>query len=234
MKRLLIIEDDPAIMAGLIDSLKSEHYVVLTARDGERGFESAQTENLDLILLDLMLPKKNGEEVCRDLRAKGIKTPIIVLTSKSQELDKVVLLELGADDYVTKPFSVREVLARIKAILRRTGEHQKTIVNFSFGDKHVDFKKQEMSRSNGEIIVLGNKELKILQYFAEHEGEVVSRDTLLEEVWGYEAFPTTRTVDNYILSLRKKIEDNPAEPRHLLTMHAAGYKFMQNPPEIQQ
>lgn len=231
MKRILIIEDDPAIMAGLIDSLKSEHYEVLTARDGERGFASACSENLDLILLDLMLPKKNGEEVCRDLRAQGINTPIVILTSKNQELDKVLLLELGADDYITKPFSVREILARIKAILRRTGEHQKSIESFTFADKHVDFKKQEVCRENGEIIVLGSKELKILQYFAEHEGEVISRDALLEEVWGYDAFPTTRTVDNYILALRKKIEDDPAEPRHILTMHAAGYKFIQNPPE---
>ncbi|KAA3620113.1 MAG: DNA-binding response regulator [Calditrichaeota bacterium] len=229
MKRILIIEDDPAIMAGLVESLKSEHFEVLTARDGVRGFETARSENLDLILLDLMLPQKNGEEVCRDLRAQGVRTPILILTSKSQELDKVLLLELGADDYVTKPFSVREVLARINAILRRTGEHQKSLETYAFGNFQVDFKKQEISRKDGEIVTLGNKELHILQYFAEHEGEVVSRDDLLEEVWGYDAFPTTRTVDNYILSLRKKIEKDPAEPQHVLTIHAAGYKFVKNP-----
>ncbi|MCA9731601.1 MAG: response regulator transcription factor [Deferribacteres bacterium] len=229
MKRILIIEDDPAIMAGLVESLKSEHYEVLTARDGQRGYDTACTENIDLILLDLMLPQKNGEEVCRDLRARGVRTPIVILTSKSQELDKVLLLELGADDYVTKPFSVREILARIKAILRRTGEHQKSLDSFSFADFHVDFKKQEVRRSSGEIIQLGVKEMKILQYFAEHEGEVVSRDDLLENVWGYEAFPTTRTVDNYMLSLRKKVEINPADPQHILTVHAVGYKFVKVP-----
>ena len=226
MKRILIIEDDPAIMAGLVESFKSEHYDVLSARDGQRGFETAKSENLDVIILDLMLPQKNGEEVCRDLRAHGVATPIIILTSKSQELDKVLLLELGADDYVTKPFSVRELQARVKAILRRSAEHSKSLDSYSFADIFVDFKKQEVTRKNGETIQLGVKELKILQHFAEHEGEVVSRDQLLDEVWGYEAFPTTRTVDNYILTLRKKIEDDPANPKHVLTVHAAGYKFV--------
>lgn len=225
MKTVLVVEDDPSIMRGLVDALTQEHFTVLSADDGERGYQMAKRENIDLIILDLMLPKKNGEEVCRDLRKDGVSTPILMLTSKKEETDKVLGLELGADDYVTKPFSLRELLSRIKALLRRKVELKKEIDEYTFGNVHVDFKKQEAVK-NKRPLKLSAKEFEVLKYFIQHEGEVVTRDMLLDEVWGYETFPTTRTVDNYILSLRKKIEDDPSKPKHLLTIHTAGYKFV--------
>jgi DNA-binding response OmpR family regulator len=225
MKQILIVEDDPSIVLGLKDSLEEEHYQVLTASDGEAGYQKAKREPIDLIILDLMLPKKNGQDVCKQLRAEGINTPILMLTSKSDEMDKVLGLELGADDYMTKPFSIRELHARIKALLRRHGEARKDIDTFAFGNIAIDFKKQEASKKK-ESLKLSAKEFEILKYFILHEGEVITRDMLLDDVWGYESFPTTRTVDNYILTIRKKIEDNPSEPKHLLTVHTAGYKFV--------
>ena len=225
MKRILIIEDDPAILKGLQAGLEEEHYRILSESDGEKGYQLAQLENIDLIILDLMLPSKNGEDICKDLRHKGIQTPIIMLTSKSDELNKVLGLELGADDYVTKPFSIRELKARIKAHLRRDATKKKEIDVFSFADVHLDFKKQEASRGNTSL-KLSAKEFEIMKLLIQYEGEVVSRDVLLTEIWGYEVFPTTRTVDNYILNLRKKIENDPANPKHLLTMHKSGYKFV--------
>jgi DNA-binding response OmpR family regulator len=172
-----------------------------------------------------MLPKKNGQDVCKQLRAEGVNTPILMLTSKSDEMDKVLGLELGADDYMTKPFSIRELHARIKALLRRHGEGKKDIDTIAFGNVDIDFKKQEANRKK-QPLKLSAKEFEILKYFILHEGEVITRDMLLDEVWGYETFPTTRTVDNYILTIRKKIEDDPSEPKHLLTVHTAGYKFV--------
>lgn len=225
MKRILIIEDDPAISKGLTDALKEEHYEVVTAEDGEKGFQFAQNENIALIILDLMLPSKNGIEICTDLRKKGINTPILMLTSKKEEMDKVLGLEVGADDYLTKPFSVRELLARVKALLRRKQEIMKDIEEYSFGSVHIDFKKQTALKNN-KPIELSTTEFKVLKYFIEHEGEVVSRDNLLDKVWGYDVFPTSRTVDNYILSIRKQIEDNPSEPKHLITVPKAGYRFV--------
>jgi DNA-binding response OmpR family regulator len=225
MYRILIIEDDPAILKGLQASLEEEHYHILTQSDGEKGYQLAQRENLDLIILDLMLPSKNGEDICRDLRHKGIEIPILMLTSKSDELNKVLGLELGADDYVTKPFSIRELKARIKAHLRRGSDRKKKVEVLSFSDVHIDFRKQEATKQN-KPLKLSAKEFEIMQLLIQHEGEVVTRDLLLNEVWGYEIFPTTRTVDNYILNLRKKIEDDPANPKHLLTLHKSGYKFV--------
>ena len=225
MKRILVIEDDLAILKGLEASLRDEHYEVLSATDGEKGYQIGKRENIDLIILDLMLPKKNGQEVCAELRKEGVSTPILMLTSKKLEMDKVLGLELGADDYVTKPFSVRELLARVKALLRRKGEIRKDIDEYTFGDVHVDFRKQETTR-NKKPLKLSAKEYEILKFFIQREGEVVTRDMLLDKVWGYETFPTTRTVDNYILSLRKKIENDSSKPKHLLTIHTAGYKFV--------
>ena len=225
MKRILIIEDDPAISKGLSDALKEEHYEVVTEEDGDKGFKFAQNENISLIILDLMLPTKNGIEICTDLRKKGINTPILMLTSKKEEMDKVLGLEVGADDYMTKPFSVRELLARIKALLRRKQEISKDIEEYAFGNVEIDFKKQTAVKNN-KPIELSTTEYKILKYFVEHEVEVVTRDNLLDKVWGYDVFPTTRTVDNYILSIRKQIEDNPSEPKHLITISKAGYKFV--------
>ena len=225
MKRILVVEDDPAILAGLVASLEEGHYEVLTASDGEKGYQMGKRENIDLILLDIMLPNKNGQDVCRDLRKDGVNTPILMLTSKKEEMDKVLGLELGADDYVTKPFSIRELHARIKALLRRKGELKKEIDEYSFGNVQIDFKKQEATKGQ-KALKLSAKEFEILKYFVQHESDVVTREMLLDDVWGYENFPTTRTVDNYILSLRKKIENHPSNPEHLLTVHTAGYKFV--------
>jgi two-component system alkaline phosphatase synthesis response regulator PhoP len=225
MKRILIVEDDPAIRKGLSAALKDEPYEVLMAADGEEGYRAAKRENLDLIILDIMLPGKSGQDICRDLRREGSFIPILMLTSKKQETDKVLGLELGADDYVTKPFGIRELLARIKALLRRKGEITREIEEYSFGTVHADFKKLEASK-NGKPLKLTAREFKVLKFLIQHEREAVTRDRLLDEVWGYEAYPDTRTVDNFILSLRKKIEDDPSNPTHLLTIPTVGYKFV--------
>jgi DNA-binding response OmpR family regulator len=172
-----------------------------------------------------MLPERNGQDICRDLRRDGIGTPILMLTSKNQEMDKVLGLELGADDYVTKPFSIRELIARIHALLRRNSPIKKEIKEYAFGDVEIDFKKQEALKSK-KPLKLSTREFEILKYFVQREGEVVTREMLLNEIWGYEIFPTTRTIDNFILSLRKKIEDNHSSPKHLLTIHTSGYKFV--------
>ncbi len=225
MKKILIVEDDEAILKGLIENLQQEHYKVAYANDGEKGYTLAKKENPDLIILDVMLPSKNGFEICQDLRKEKVATPIIILTGKGEEADKVLGLELGADDYVTKPFSVRELLARVKAVLRRKFEAEHDIDEYSFGDVHLDFKKMEGMKGKKKLD-LSAKEFEIMKFFIKREGQVVSRNSLLDEVWGYDVYPTTRTVDNYILSLRKKIEEQPAKPRHLLTVHTAGYKFV--------
>lgn len=224
MKKILVIEDDPAISKGLCESLKLEQYEVQTESNGENGFKTALREIHDLILLDLILPGKDGIEICKDLRKEGIKTPIIMLTSKKDEIDKIIGLEIGADDYVTKPFSLRELLARIKAILRRFSPTFKEIEEFNFDDIYVNFTRHEARRKN-KPIDLSATEFKILKYLIEHEGQVISRDQFLDTVWGFDSLPTTRTVDNYILSLRKKIESNPSSPKHLITIHTVGYKF---------
>ncbi len=225
MNKILIIEDDPAISLGLEEALKNEHYDVTTEADGALGYERALGGEYDLILLDLMLPSKDGMDICKDLRSNSITIPILMLTSKKEEIDKILGLEIGADDYVTKPFSVRELLARIKAILRRSTEIAISIEKYSFANISIDFKKQEASKNN-ENLELSSTEYKILKYLIEHEGEVISRNKFLDKVWGYESFPSTRTVDNFILSIRKQIEDDPSNPKHLITVHKAGYKFV--------
>lgn len=225
MKTILVVEDDPAILQGLQELLTTEHFHVLTASTGMQGLMLGKKENLDLIILDLGLPDVNGEDVCKQLREAGVPTPLLMLTSKSQEMDKVLGLEMGADDYMTKPFSVRELLARIHAILRREHAIKKDLDEYVFGSVVVDFRKQETTRK-GKAVKLSVREYAVLKFLILHEGEVVTRDTLLNEVWGYETFPTTRTVDNYILALRKKLEGETTTPRHLLTVHTAGYKFV--------
>ncbi len=225
MKTVLIVEDDPAIVKGLEEALAEENFKVQVATDGTKGFQMAKRESIALIILDLMLPGMNGREICQQLRAEGVLTPILMLTAKKSEMDKVVGLEIGADDYMTKPFSVMELLARVKALLRRGNQHAQAIDETKFGDVYVDFRKQEASRA-GKPITLSAKEFKLLKFFVEREGVVISRATLLDEVWGYEVTPTTRTVDNYILSLRRKIESNPKKPKHLMTVYTAGYKFV--------
>lgn len=225
MKRILIIEDDPAILLGLKESLVEEHFEVLTSSDGEEGYQKGRKENIDLIILDIVLPSKNGIEICKDLRSHEITIPILMLTSKREEIDKVLGLEIGADDYVTKPFSIRELIARIKALLRRQVEFKKELEDYTFGDISIDFKRQEIFKGNSKIEISAT-EIGILKYFIQFEGEVVTRHQLLDDVWGYENFPTTRTVDNFILNIRKKIEDDPSNPKHLLTIHKSGYKFV--------
>ncbi len=224
MKTILIVEDDTAIMRGLQDVLEKEHYTVLTASTGTRGLALGRNEHVDLIILDLGLPDINGEDVCKELRGAGVSTPIIMLTSKGMEMDKVLGLEMGADDYMTKPFGIRELLARIRALLRRKGGMVKDIEECTFGEVQVDFTRQETKRK-GKPVKLSVREYAVLKFLVQHEGEVVTRDMLLNQVWGYDTFPTTRTVDNYILALRKKLEEDTANPQHIMTVHTAGYKF---------
>jgi len=225
MKKILIIEDDPAISKSIVDALKDENYQTMDVDNGEKGYRLAKNEKYDLIVLDLKLPGKNGIDVCRDLRKDGVNTPIIMLTVLKEELDQVLGLELGADDYMTKPFSLRVLLAKIKAILGRKSEIVSDIEEYSFGDVYINFKSQEATK-NKNPIEFSNIEYKLLKYFCQRENTVIQRSTLLDEVWGYDNFPNTRTVDNFILTLRKKIEDDPSHPQHFVTVHGAGYKFI--------
>lgn len=224
MKRILVVEDDKSIQLGLVENLKKERYAVEVASDGEAALEIVRKKPVDLIILDVMLPSMDGFDVCRSLRKDGIQVPILMLTGKGEETDKVVGLELGADDYVTKPFSIRELLARVKVLLRRSGSPKTDVSEINVGDIHVDFLKQEAHRGQ-RAIKMSSREFALLQFFVRHEGQVMSRDTILNEVWGFDVTPTTRTVDNYVLSIRKKIERDPAKPKHLLTVHTTGYKF---------
>lgn len=227
MKKILIIEDDPATITGLEESLKDEHFEVSTSMSGQMGYEKALDGKYDLIILDIMLPEKNGTEICRDLRKNGVSTPILMLTGKKEETDKVIGLEIGADDYVTKPFSLRELIARVKALLRRPQEIRPDVEEYLFSDVYLNFKRNEVKKGSIQI-KLSAMEFKVMHYFVQREGEVIERNQLLNEVWGYENYPSTRTVDNFILNLRKKIEDDHTNPKHLLTIHGAGYKFVKN------
>ena len=225
MSHILVVEDDPAILRGLADNLRFESHEVLTASDGEEGYRLIREKNPDLIILDLMLPKLSGYELCRKVRAEGVTIPILMLTARGEEADRVLGLDLGADDYVSKPFSVRELLARVRALLRRSQPPQAVPDELHFEDVQVDFRRYVASKA-GKPLEMTRKEFGILRLLAARPGEVLSRDELLNEVWGYENYPTTRTVDNHIASLRAKIEEDPAEPRHLLTVHGVGYKLV--------
>ena len=225
MTRVLVVEDDAAILKGLTDNLEAESYDVLTARDGEAGYALLEKEEPDLVILDLMLPKLSGYEVCQRARAEGMTVPILMLTAKGTESDRVHGLDLGADDYVTKPFSVRELLARVRALLRRGQSADAVPDELEFDDVVVDFRSFE-ARKGGEVIKLTRKEFGTLRFLAGRRGEVVRRDELLREVWNYKRYPTTRTVDNHVASLRSKIEKDPSDPRHLLTVHRVGYKLV--------
>lgn len=225
MSVILVIEDDPAILRGLADNLRFESYEVLTAEDGESGFKLLAEKKPDLLILDLMLPKMSGYEVCRKARAAGITTPIMMLTARGEEADRVLGLDLGADDYVSKPFSIRELLARVRAILRRAQPAAALPDELRFGNVEVDFRSYE-ARKGGSPLEMTPKEFQVLRLLAARSGEVVTRDELLNEVWGYENYPTTRTVDNHVATLRAKIELDPANPEHLRTVHGVGYKFV--------
>jgi DNA-binding response OmpR family regulator len=225
MKRILVIEDEPQMLLGLRDNLELEGYEVETAGDGDEGLAKAASFSPDLVILDVMLPRKNGFDVCRELRARANPTPIVMLTARSAETDKVLGLELGADDYVTKPFSITELLARVRAVLRRAGSQKPQTDSVRIGDIDVDFKLHQARRGKARIEFTA-REFELLRYFVQHIGQVVTREQILNEVWGYEEFPTTRTIDNFVAKLRQKIEKAPHAPEHILTIHGSGYKFV--------
>jgi two-component system alkaline phosphatase synthesis response regulator PhoP len=229
--RILLIEDDAGLVLTISDRLSAEGYDVQTALDGVAGLSQAQTNTADVIVLDVMLPKKNGFDVCRDLRASGITTPVLMLTARGQVTDKVVGLKLGADDYLTKPFDMLELLARIEALLRRValaeadGRTLASQHDFMFGDVTVNVQSMEVRRSGG-LLDLSAKEFQLLVYLLEHRGRMLTREDMLNNVWGYDAMPTTRTVDTHIAWLRQKLEPNPKYPQYILTAHGIGYKFV--------
>jgi two-component system alkaline phosphatase synthesis response regulator PhoP len=225
MAKILIVEDEPNMVSGLRDIFEFEGHQVITAGDGVAGLERAIAESPDLVILDVMMPRMSGLDVCRQLKSKRPSIPIIMLTARGQEVDKVVGLELGADDYVTKPFSIRELLARVKAVLRRARVAPKTDEKYSFGEVEVNLRSCQVSRK-GQALDFSSKEFELLKYFLIHPGETLTRDRLLEDVWGYDRFPTTRTVDAHIVRLRQKVEPKPEEPRFILTVHGTGYKFV--------
>ena len=226
MAKVLIIEDEPNMVLGLKDSCEYEGYEVAVACDGKEGLEKASTEKPDIILLDVMLPLMSGLDVCRTLRNRGFEIPILMLTARGEEMDKVVGLEVGADDYVTKPFSIKELLARVRAHLRRSSKQLVELESFSFGDVELNFKKLT-ARKGGQALDVSAREFEILRYLIRHRGETVTRDQMLDEVWGYDSTPITRTVDNHIAKLRQKIEQDPSEPRHIITVHRLGYRFIE-------
>lgn len=226
--RILIVEDDPHILLGLEEVLKSEGFDVTSCNRGDSAIESVAKHKPALIVLDVMLPGLSGYDICKQLRAKKVTTPILMLTAKSQEIDKVVGLDLGADDYVTKPFGVRELLARIQALLRRGANARSFDAgnndSFQIGEAVIDPKTFQLKRRKG-VEELTARELKLLQIFHSHPGEVLSRDRLLNEAWGQNYYGTTRTLDQVIVQIRKKLGDNGGEPKHLVTVHGVGYKL---------
>jgi DNA-binding response OmpR family regulator len=223
--RILIIEDETALVRTLTDLLIRRGYEVEACYNGEDGLETAASRECDLIILDVMLPKMDGIEVCRNLRKSGIRIPILMLTARGETFDKVTGFEGGADDYVTKPYDPDELLARIGALLRRASFNDPNdLRTYEFDGKRVDFVKSQLIR-NKKTIELSERESRLLRYFVEHKGEIVTRETLLHEVWGYQSAPFTRTVDVHIVWLRQKIEDDPRNPRHILTVHGQGYRF---------
>jgi len=222
MTRILVVEDEANIALALEDDLKKEGYEVEIVRDGDSACSRALEAAFDLILLDIMLPRKDGFDVCRDLRRARVRTPILMLTAKTQEAEKIMGLELGADDYVTKPYSPRELRARIKALLRRAADDLPQV--YRFGDVEVDFARYEVRRG-GRLIEVTPTEFKLLAAFVRHPGRVLTRDQLLDQVWGHGVFVTDRVVDNQITNLRKKIEPKPSQPRYLFNVRGVGYRF---------
>ena len=224
-KRILLVEDEPGLRLTLTDRLAAEGYDVSSAADGDAGFQTASTESFDLVILDVMLPGRSGFDVCRDLRQKGVEVPVLMLTARGQVADRVVGLKLGADDYLTKPFEVAELLARVEARVRRATPALASPEAYRFGVVRVDFRKTEVEKE-GATVELSAKEFHLLKYFIEHRGATVTRNELLDAVWGYDAMPTTRTVDVHVAWLRKKVEPLPRRPQFILTVHGVGYKFV--------
>jgi two-component system, OmpR family, alkaline phosphatase synthesis response regulator PhoP len=222
--RILLVEDEPGLQMTLVDRLGIEGYEVEAVAAGDEGEKAAAAGGFDLILLDIMLPGKSGLDVCRDLRQQGINTPIIMLTARDQMIDKILGLKLGADDYLTKPFEMMELLARVEAMLRRAATSPKSGVIHQFGRVRVDIRRVDVTRS-GKPVALAAREFQLLRYLLEHRGEVVSREQLLHDVWGYETTTSTRTVDVHVAWLRQKLEDNPSAPRWILTVHGLGYRL---------
>jgi two-component system alkaline phosphatase synthesis response regulator PhoP len=223
--KLLLVEDEPGLVMTLTDRLVSEGYEVESVGEAPAAVERATRGGYDVILLDVMLPGGNGFDVCRSIRQRGIQTPILMLTARGQVVDRVVGLKLGADDYLVKPFDMAELLARIEALLRRAPAAAPTPHGFRFGDVTIDFRRAEVTKA-GQRVDLSAREFKLLRYFVEHRGATISRDELLNEVWGYNAMPSTRTVDVHVAWLRQKLETNSRHPEHLLTVHGLGYKFI--------
>jgi len=227
MAKILLVEDEEGLVMTLRDRLVDESYEVETAKDGESGFEKAKSESFDVVILDLMLPKKGGLDICRDLRQVGVETPIIMLTAKGQVIDKVLGLKLGANDYMQKPFEMMELLARIEVQLRKKTKEKRSasISKVEVGDVVIDFKNVEVKKGE-ESLNFSSKEFQLLKFMVENEGVILSRDQLLNEVWGYDALPSTRTVDVHIAWLRQKLEEDSRYPKHILTVHGFGYKFV--------
>ena len=227
-KRILLVEDEPGLVFTLTDRLANEGYEIYSEEDGIAGSNRALRESFDLIILDIMLPGRSGLDICQDLRKQDIDTPILMLTARSQVVDKVVGLKLGADDYLTKPFEFPELLARVEALIRRSslsGSSNARTDGYQFNDIVIDFRSAEVRRGES-MLELSAKEFQLLQYFVEHKGATLSRDELLNEVWGYEALPSTRTIDVHVAWLRQKLEPNPRRPQYILTVHGLGYKFV--------
>lgn len=227
METILIIEDDPSILLGLEKNLRFEGYHVLCASDGEEGLELAFRNSPDLIILDILLPKISGFDICKTIRQK-LTIPIIMLTARDKEIDKIMGLDLGADDYITKPFSIRELIARAKAVLRRKHYYESVKENFSFGDFVVNFSGRTVSRA-GELLDMSPTEFELLKFLIKNEGKVLSREEILSHVWGYDYFGTARTVDNFINKLRCKLEKDTESPEFILTVRGVGYKFITQP-----
>ena len=221
---IAVIDDDESVRTSIVQNLEIEGFKVATAADGEAGLELIERDQPKLIILDVMMPKKDGLQTCKEIRNRGISTPLILLTARSAEVDKVLGLDLGADDYLAKPFGMMELIARVKALLRR---HNVTaeLEQVSFANVTVDFKAYKASRDENQL-ELSAREYRLLKYLVSKEGKVVTRDELLDEVWGYNSYPSTRTVDNHIARLRQKIEDNVETPKHIVTVHGVGYKFV--------
>ena len=224
MKKILIIEDDATIIQGLADTFTFHGFDIYSASDGALGMELFLAENPDLIILDIMLPGHDGYEICKKIRQSDQNTPIIMLTARDRESDKLLGFELGADDYVTKPFSIKELMARVNVILKRVSLQNDSAEIIQIGEAEINFKNFEL-KMGGQVSALSPKECEILKYLAQHPDEVIHRDSIIDEVWGEDYFPSPRTIDNFILKLRNKIEANPKEPRNLLTVHGAGYKL---------
>ncbi|RMG15318.1 MAG: DNA-binding response regulator [Planctomycetota bacterium] len=225
MDTVLIVEDDPAISLGLTKNLKYEGYEVITATRGDEGLQLALEKQPDLIVLDIMLPNMSGFEVCKTLKRNDVEIPIIILSAKDQEIDKIMGLDLGADDYMTKPFSIRELIARINAVLRRKKRYEKDLETYCFADVEIDFAARTVTRA-GKPLDLSPREFDLLAYFVRHPNEVMDRRQILNKVWGYDYYGTARTIDNFVTKLRQKLEPQASKPRHFVTARGIGYKFV--------